>query len=158
HRGERGNLNMRAAALHVLGDVLGSSAAIAAALGILWTGWAPLDPLLSLFVAGLILRSAWLLVKQATHILLEGAPEGLDADVISRAIVETLPQVEDVHHVHAWSLNSGRPLVTLHARISEGSDASAVLAAIKALLERRFEVSHSVVQIEVGHCPDHAEP
>ena len=80
HGGDRENLNIRGAALHVLGDLLGSVAAIVAALVIFWTGWMPIDPLLSLLVALLILRSAWLLVRKSGHILLEGTPEWLDVD------------------------------------------------------------------------------
>src|SRR5436190_176363 len=78
HGAERDNVNIKGAMLHVMGDVLGSVAAIAAALVILWTGWTPIDPLLSALVAILILRSAWLLVRESGHILLEGAPVDLD--------------------------------------------------------------------------------
>ncbi|MDZ7768912.1 MAG: cation transporter [Woeseiaceae bacterium] len=78
HGGDRENLNMRGAALHVLGDLLGSVAAIAAALVILATGWLPIDPLLSVVVAMLVLRSAWMLVRRSSHILLEGTPDWLD--------------------------------------------------------------------------------
>ena len=80
HGGDRENLNIRGAALHVLGDLLGSVAAIVAGLVIFWTGWTPIDPLLSLLVALLILRSAWLLVRRSGHILLEGTPDWLDVE------------------------------------------------------------------------------
>ena len=103
-RGDRRNLNVRAAAVHVLGDMLGSAAAIAAAGVILWTGWMAIDPLLSVLVALLILRSAWFVVKESGHILLEGTPADTDVEAISQAIVNEVPEARGVHHVHLWSL------------------------------------------------------
>jgi cobalt-zinc-cadmium efflux system protein len=155
--GDHHNLNMRAAALHVLGDLLGSVGAIAAAVVILLTGWTPIDPILSLFVAALILRSAWMLVKQSTHILLEGTPEGLDIDAIRAELEAELDEVVSIHHVHAWSLTSGTPLITLHVQLREGADASAVLAELKRILRERYDLDHSVIQLERGACPDRNE-
>ncbi len=113
--GNRENLNMRSAWLHVLGDLLGFVVAIVAAAVILLTGWSPIDPILSVLVAVLILKSAAQIVKSSSHILLEGTPAGLDIDRLRADLVATLPAVADVHHVHAWSLTSEQPLVTLHA-------------------------------------------
>ncbi|MGH6916015.1 MAG: cation diffusion facilitator family transporter, partial [Geminicoccales bacterium] len=109
HGGDRRNLNIRGAALHVLADLLGSVAAIVAAMVITWTGWMPIDPLLSLLVAGLILRSAWSLVRRSAHILLEGAPDWLDDAELRDALVAAVPAVRDVHHVHVWMLTLERP-------------------------------------------------
>jgi cobalt-zinc-cadmium efflux system protein len=156
HGGDQGNLNLRGAALHVLGDLLGSIAAIAAAIVIMTTGWTPIDPLLSLLVAGLILRSAWMLVRQSAHILLEGTPNHLDIDEIKRELPAAVPAVSDVHHVHAWSLTAERPLVTLHAQLREDADHGRVLRAIKTHLSDRFAVEHSTVQLEPGACADDA--
>jgi cobalt-zinc-cadmium efflux system protein len=158
HGGDQHNLNLQGAALHVLGDLLGSVAAIAAAVVILTTGWTPIDPLLSLLVAGLILRSAWMLVRQSGHILLEGTPSHLDIEQIKRELPDAVPAVSDVHHVHAWSLTAERPLVTLHANVHEGADHGRVLRAIKAHLSDRFAVEHSTVQLEPGRCADDARP
>jgi cobalt-zinc-cadmium efflux system protein len=155
HGGDQHNLNLRGAALHVLGDLLGSVAAIAAAVVILTTGWTPIDPLLSLLVAGLILRSAWMLVRQSGHILLEGTPSHLDIEEIKRELPAAVPAISDVHHVHAWSLTAERPLVTLHANVREGADHGRVLQAIKRHLSERFAVEHSTVQLEPGPCADH---
>ena len=105
-RGDRENLNMQGAVLHVLGDLLGSVAAIVAALVIVWTGWAPIDPLLSLLVAVLILHSAWRLLRKSAHILLEGAPDWLDDAELRAAVTTALPAIQDVHHVHAWMLTT----------------------------------------------------
>ena len=153
---ERENLNIRAAAIHVMGDLLGSAAAILAALVILLTGWLPADPILSVLVALIILRSAWLVVKKSGHILLEGAPEGLDTQTVAADLTSHSAEIIAVHHVHAWSITQERPMMTLHARIAPKSarlDASPdrageVVAAIKSRLKERFGVTHATVEIE----------
>ena len=154
HGAERENVNIKGAMLHVLGDVLGSAAAIGAALVILWTGWTPIDPLLSALVAILILRSAWSLVREAGHILLEAAPAHLDVRSLKQDLVAAIPGVEDIHHVHAWSLTQDRPMVTLHARIGDASDGDRITAAIKSLLAARYGVQHATIEIESGICAD----
>jgi cobalt-zinc-cadmium efflux system protein len=155
HFGDRDNLNIRGAALHVLGDLLGSVAAIVAAVVILATGWMPIDPLLSVLVAMLILRSAWKLTRESGHILLEGAPDGLDAATLRREIPEQLEAVCNVHHVHVWSLTPGRHLVSLHAAIEEGEDRQAALVAIRTLLVERYSLDHVTIQLESRHqCAD----
>ncbi|HEX6145111.1 MAG TPA: cation diffusion facilitator family transporter [Geminicoccaceae bacterium] len=158
HGGDRENLNIRGAALHVLGDLLGSVAAIAAALIIMSTGWTAADPLLSLLVAGLIARSAWLLVRKSGHILLEGAPEWLDVGELRQDLTEAVPDVRDVHHVHVWMLTSERPLITLHATTRGEAGAPATLAAIRSFLAERYGIDHATVQIEPDGCVDAAHP
>jgi cobalt-zinc-cadmium efflux system protein len=153
--GDHENLNVRAAALHVAGDLLGSLAALIAALVIMATGWTPIDPLLSVLVAVIILRSAWRVVVESGHILLEGAPEGMDNRAMAADLVAAVPGVIDVHHVHAWSISERRPMVTLHARITDDGNApEAVTAAIKRRLKDRFGVAHATVEIEHGECAD----
>lgn len=154
HGGDRENLNMRGAAAHVLGDLLGSAAAIVGALVILATGWTPIDPLLSMLVGLLVLRSAWLVVRESAHILLEGTPAKIEPRDLRQALMSDIPDLEDVHHIHAWSLTAEMPLVTLHAQVSETADAQAVLLRIKQVLSGRFGIDHSTVQIERGHCGD----
>jgi cobalt-zinc-cadmium efflux system protein len=154
HGAERGNLNIRGATLHVLGDLLGSLAAIVAAAVILWTGWVPIDPLLSLLVAGLILRSAWFLVRKSCHVLLEGTPEWLDVAQLKVALTRAVPDVEDVHHVHAWMLTGERPLMTLHVTVCEASDHHTVLIAITRFLRSEYGIDHATVQIEPAGCAD----
>jgi cobalt-zinc-cadmium efflux system protein len=154
HGAERENLNVRGAALHVLGDLLGSVAAIVAALVILWTGWTPIDPLLSVLVALLILRSAWFVVRKSGHILLEGTPDWLDVDELRGELTAAVPEVEDVHHVHAWMLTTERPLMTLHANVREGADHTRVLLAITRVLKERYGVGHATVQVEPAGCAD----
>jgi cobalt-zinc-cadmium efflux system protein len=102
--GSRENLNMRSALLHVLGDLLGSGAAIVAATVIMLTGWTPIDPLLSVFVALIILRSAWRVVRDSGRILLEGVPDGLSIALIKADLENNVPGVRNAHHIHAWSI------------------------------------------------------
>lgn len=154
HGGDRENLNMRGAAAHVMGDLLGSAAAIVGALVILATGWTPIDPLLSMLVGLLVLRSAWLVVRESAHILLEGTPAEIEPRDLRQALMSDIPDLEDVHHIHAWSLTAEMPLVTLHAQVCETADAQAVLKRIKQVLSGRFGIDHSTVQIERGHCGD----
>lgn len=150
---DRQNLNIRAAAIHVIGDLLGSAAAILAAVVIVLTDWLPADPLLSLLVALLILRSAWLVVNKSGHILLEGAPDDLDTQTVAADLTSHIAEIDAVHHVHAWSITQERPMMTLHARIAAKpgtapADPATVVAAIKSRLKERFGVTHATVEIE----------
>ena len=134
--------------------MLGSVAAIVAAGVILATGWMPIDPLLSILVAMLILRSAWKVVSQAGHILLEGTPEDLDAVHIREVLMEEVAAVNDVHHIHLWSLTPSYPLLTLHVNLKPGSDYVLALQQVKRVLVKRFNIQHSTVQLEFEHCID----
>ena len=155
HGGDRENLNMRGAALHVLGDLLGSVAAIIAAIVILLTGWMPIDPLLSLAVALLILRSAWHLVRRSGHVLLEGSPEWLDVAEMRKALVAAVPQVESVHHVHVWGLTAERPMLTMHVRLEgEDCDPGETVRRLKEVLRRDFAIHHSTIEVETDSCAD----
>jgi cobalt-zinc-cadmium efflux system protein len=154
HGGDRANLNIRGALVHVLGDLLGSVAAMVAAGVILWTGWYPIDPLLSVLVAALILRSAWYVVRESTHILLEGTPENIDVEHLREALTDAIPAVHEIHHVHVWSLSHQRPLVTLHVVVDAAADQQAVLCRLKELLTEKYGIGHSTIQVEYEHCPD----
>lgn len=157
HGADRENLNIRGATLHVLGDLLGSVAALIAAGIILLTGWTPADALLSILVAAIILRSAFGLVRDSAHILLEAAPRGLDVAAIAPDLVASVPGVTGVHHVHAWAITQERAMVTLHAQISEAAAPDATVAAIKARLRARFGLDHATVELERAACADAAE-
>ncbi len=156
HGADRNNLNVRGALLHVWSDMLGSVAAIGAALVIMTTGWMPIDPILSVLVGLLVLRSAWFLMRDAAHVLLEGVPQQLDVHDIGRDLVLHVAVVEDVHHVHAWSLSQERSLLTLHARVTEGTNPDSAVAAIQERLADRFDIRHVTVQIELEGCSDEA--
>ena len=154
HGGDKDNLNIRGAAMHVLGDLLGSAAAILAAIVILTTGWMPIDPILSVLVALIILRAATSIVRKSGHILLEGTPEHVDPGDLRRQLVDQVPQVSDIHHVHIWSLTGGKAVLTLHAVLADGADHDQVLSDLHRALERGFGISHATIQLERGLCPD----
>ncbi|WP_009869430.1 cation diffusion facilitator family transporter [Paramagnetospirillum magnetotacticum] len=152
HGGDQDNINMRGAALHVLGDLLGSVAAIVAAGVILWTGWMPIDPILSVLVALLIVRSAWRLVAGSAHVLMEGAPDGIDVDELRHDLMAQVPGVTDIHHVHLWMLTPTQPLITLHATVSGTADDGTLLRALQTALAERFDLHHTTIQIESESC------
>lgn len=148
HSGAGDNINVRGALIHVMGDLLGSVAAIVAALVIMATGWMPIDPLLSLLVAVLIARSGWKITRQSAHILLEGAPAHIDSRRLARDIPAALEDVCEVHHVHVWSLTPERPMITLHAILREGAEQDRAVLAIRHYLSDHFNVAHTTVQVE----------
>lgn len=151
---DRENLNVRGAAIHVLGDLLGSVAALAAGAVILLTGWMPIDPLLSLLVAAIIVRSGWHVVAASAHILLEGAPKELDTRDIAPDLVANVEGVDAVHHVHVWSITQSRRMVTLHAVIGDAQDIDAVVKGIKTRLKEKFNLDHATVETERSACAD----
>ena len=153
HRVE-GNLNIESATLHVLGDLLGSVAAIAAAGTVLLTGWPYADPLLAALVTVVLLRGAIRVLRDAAHILLEGVPRHLDVEQIRVRLSADLTGRAEIHHVHAWALTMERPLITLHARVLDGSDGHDIVGQIKAQLVSEFGLDHSTVQLEIGPCLD----
>jgi cobalt-zinc-cadmium efflux system protein len=153
-RGDRENLNIRAATLHVAGDLLGSVAAVIASLVIIFTGFMPIDPLLSIVVALIIVRSAWRVVCDAGHILLEGSPAGFDARAAQQEICSALPYVLDIHHLHAWSISEQRPMVTLHACVENGTDSVLAAREIKKMLAANFSITHATVEVEYDTCLD----
>lgn len=142
---------MRAAALHVLGDLLGSVGAIVAALIIMGTGWTPIDPILSVLVSCLVLRSAWRLLKESVNELLEGAPTSLDIGELKRNLSRSIPEVRNVHHVHVWLVGE-KPLMTLHVQVVPPHDHDALLERIQHFLEHHYEIAHSTIQMEYQPC------
>ncbi|MBT4673898.1 MAG: cation diffusion facilitator family transporter [Rhodospirillaceae bacterium] len=154
HGGDKNNLNLASAAAHVMGDILGSAATIVAALVILLFGWTLADPVLSLLVALLILKSSWSIIRKSMHILLEGTPDWLDVEELKHRLVAALPEVTDVHHVHAWSLTTERPMITLHASVDGDGGSGETLLGIKRLLADDYGITHSTIQIECGDCTD----
>ncbi len=155
HTGDQENLNIRGAALHVAGDLLGSIAAIVAAIVIIYTGWMLIDPLLSIAVAGLILRSAWSLVKRSAHVLLEGAPEWLDVQTMQQRIVANVPGVGEIHHVHIWGLTPQQLMLTMHMSLRGPVDSqSDVIRRVKSFLQEEYGIGHSTIELEVDGCAD----
>lgn len=141
------SLNVRAAAMHVMGDLLGSVAAIIASGVILATGWMPIDPLLSVLVALLILRSAWSVIRESAHILLEGAPAHLDIRAVADDLAREVEGVHGASHLHAWMISEERPMVTLEVMVEQAVDRDAVVVAVKQRLRETWGVDHVTVEI-----------
>ena len=148
------NTNMRSAALHVLGDLMGSAAAIAAALAVYLFDWLYADPVLTLLIVAILGRGAYRILQESTHILLEGVPQGLDLNEIKSGLTNQVEGVVQIHHVHAWGLTAEKPLLTLHALVQEGVGIRQVVTDIKRVLRDSYRIEHSTIQVEVGPCPD----
>lgn len=156
HTGDKENLNIRGAALHVAGDLLGSVAAITAALVIIYTGWMSIDPILSVAVAVLILKSAWGLVTRSAHVLLEGAPEWLDTEQMQTKIITLVPTVASIHHVHVWGLTPQDLMLTMHVCMhDETNDPTSIIRDVKSVLQHDYGIGHSTIEVEVKDCADH---
>lgn len=155
HGADRDNLNISAAVIHVAGDLLGSVAAIVAALVIIKTSWMMIDPILSVAVAMLILKSAWVLVKRSAHVLLEGAPEWLDVEDMQRKIIEELPGVGGIHHVHVWGLTPQNLMLTMHVCLeAEAANPTDTIRRVKNFLRRDYGIDHCTIELEVDECSD----
>lgn len=156
--GNRGDGNLRGAMLHVLGDLLGSVGAIGAAIGILLTGWTVLDPLLSVLVALLVVRSAWGLVADSTLVLLQAAPAHIvPAEVM--ADLATLPDVSEVAHLHVWTLTDNRAVATVHVTPREGADLLALPRQVAARLAEAHGIDHATVEVNPpGQIPPEVRP
>lgn len=156
HRGDTRSVNIRAAILHVASDALSSGAVILGALLIQFTTWNAWDSIVTMGVALLIANSAKNILLESGHILLEGRPPNLRLDEVTNTIKGMVPEVIELHHVHAWSLSGEDVLITLHARLVEGAGRhdDEILAAIKTVLREKFGIYHSTVQTERRACAD----
>jgi len=146
-RGDREHVNIRGAMVHVLGDLLGSVAAIVAAVTIWLTGWMPIDPILSVVVSLLVLRSAWRLFRNSLHILLEGAPDNVAIGELRATLLAEVEGLADVRHVHVWSITSGKPVATLDILLERGARPASVSQAVKATLLDDYGIAHSTIEI-----------
>jgi cobalt-zinc-cadmium efflux system protein len=147
--GGRDNLNVRAALLHVIGDLLGSVAALVSGLVIFFTGWVGIDPILSLLIAGLILFSALRVLREALHALMEGVPQHLDLESIGLAIAG-VEGVRSVHDLHVWSLSASRYALSAHVVVASLAEWEPILGRIRALLRESFGIDHVTLQPETG--------
>ncbi|MGX9966663.1 cation diffusion facilitator family transporter [Roseomonas sp. F4] len=146
-RGDQGDSNLRGAMLHVLGDLLGSVGAIGAAIGIMLTGWTLLDPILSVLVAVLVVRSAWGLVSESIRVLLQAVPRGLDARA-AEADLATLPGIAEAGHFHAWTLTDESSVATVHVVPEAGADPLALPALVASRLRERYAIDHVTTQVD----------
>lgn len=145
-RGEQ-NLNTRAALLHVMGDLLGSVAALIAGVVIAFTGWTPIDPLLSLAIGALILVSSLRLLRQALHGIMEGVPLHLSLEEIGQTLA-TVPGVESVHDLHVWSVSSEEVMLSAHLGVVDMARWDGILKHSRELLHERFGIGHVTLQPE----------
>lgn len=145
-RGES-NLNTRAALLHVIGDMLGSVAAIAAGATVYFTGWQAADPLLAGGIAVLILGSSLRLLRQALHALMEGVPAHLQAEEIGLALA-AVEGVQSVHDLHIWTVGDGQVMLSAHLRLSDLAPWPDILERCRLLLEHRWQIGHVTLQPE----------
>jgi cobalt-zinc-cadmium efflux system protein len=140
-------LNMRAAFRHVLADALGSAGVLAAALVILLTGWRYADPLAGVAIALLILASSWSILHDSIHILLEGAPRGMDARGLGRRLAE-VRGVVDVHDLHVWTITSGFPALAAHVLVERDEDCHARRRELEEILLREYGIEHTTLQVD----------
>ncbi|MFN8008472.1 MAG: cation diffusion facilitator family transporter [Terriglobia bacterium] len=147
HQSEASSLNIRGAFLHVLGDALGSVAAIIAGLLMLTKGWYLADPVISILVAILILYSSWLLLRDSVDILLEGTPVHISLQKIREALCQ-VEGVESVHDLHVWTLTSGLHAMSCHAVLCGNPDHHQVLEKLSHIVRKEFEIEHTTIQLE----------
>ena len=140
-------LNMRAALRHVLADALGSAGVLVSALVILLTGWPYADPLAGLAIALLILASSWSILSDSVHILLEGAPRGLDTRGLARRLTE-VPGVVEVHDLHIWTITSGFPALAAHVLVERGDDCHARRRELEEVLLNEYGIEHTTLQVD----------
>lgn len=145
--GGKQSLNTRAARLHVLGDLLGSLAAITAGVVVITTGWTPIDPLLSLLISALLLLAALRLLRDSFNMVMETVPSGIDLEQVRQAMGQ-VDGVEDVHDLHIWQISSERIALSAHVVVSDLSQWTPQLRALTALLEQRFGINHPTLQAE----------
>ena len=164
HEGQSESLNVRGAYLEVLGDLLGSVAVVVGGVLVGAAGWARADPVASLLIAALIVPRAFALLREAVHVLAEGAPRGLDLDQL-RAHLAAVPGVVDVHDLHVWTITSGMPVLSAHVVVSDevaragGCGDGSVLDRLATCVGDHFDVEHSTFQIEpAGHVAHESTP
>jgi len=144
---EKRTLNTRSAILHILGDLLGSAAALVAGTVIFFTGWMPIDPILSLVISGLILYSTVQLLRETLNVLMEGVPRHLDLPTVGRAMAEAAGVVS-VHDLHIWTLSSGTLALSAHVIVEDISGWNQLLKVMQELLHERFDIDHVTLQPE----------
>jgi len=160
-RGDRESLNLRGAYLEVLGDLLGSIAALVAGVVILTTGFAAADAIASLLIAVMIVPRAVSLLRDVVRVLTESAPRGTDAEQIREHLLQTAGVV-DVHDVHVWTITSGDPVFTAHVEVDPGvfarGETDGMLDRLGECLKGHFDVAHSTFQLEpAGHAQHEGE-
>ncbi len=150
-RAQGESLNLRAAFAHVIADLLGSVGVIVAAVLIITTGWLYADPLVSVLIGLLILVSSWRVLREATEVLLEATPAGIDAEAVGRRMAGS-EGVVAVHDLHIWTITSGFPALSAHVVVGPQEDCHALQGQITQMLAHDYGISHTTLQ--VAHCDD----
>jgi cobalt-zinc-cadmium efflux system protein len=153
-RDSKHNINVRAAYLHLLGDTISSVAVIAGAVFIYFFGWYWIDPLITFIVGLYILKETWVVLKQAVEILMQGTPEDLDLTEVKKAL-EDLPEIDNIHHVHAWNLNDNEIHFECHVDLNDDirvSQTEKIKDKIHEILLNKFNITHVTIQYEFNCC------
>lgn len=148
---QTGNLNIKGALYHVISDALGSAGAVTAGVVMILTGWYYADSIISVLVSVLILRSAWLIIKESVHILLEGTPRGMDLKAVQNSICSH-EGVLGVHDLHAWTITQGFDALSAHLVIEDMVGSEKLIGEIKDDLSGRFHITHVTLQCETREC------
>jgi len=146
-RGERGDLNLEAVLRHTAADALGALGVIVSGAVILATDWRPIDPVIAIIIAVLILASSVRLIREPFDVLMEAAPPGVDADAVAQAVA-TVTGVRSVHELHIWSVTAGFDALAAHVVVSRGEDRDRVRREIEFLLRDRYAIQHTTLQME----------
>ncbi len=150
-RHQSANLNIKGALYHVMSDALGSAGAVAAGVVMIFTGWYYADSIISVLVSVLILRSAWVILKESAHILLEGTPRGVDLKAVQASICSN-DGVLGVHDLHAWTLTQGFDALSAHLVVEDMHKGERLINDIKDQLSGRFHITHVTLQLETKEC------
>jgi cobalt-zinc-cadmium efflux system protein len=150
---QSGNLNIKGALYHVLSDALGSVGAIIAGVIMITTKWYYADSLVSILVSALIIRGAWVLFRESTHILLEGTPKEIDLGAVQSCICSN-KRVISVHDLHAWTLTQGFEALSAHLVVKNMDESEDIISEIKHELSNKFKISHITLQLEIEECED----
>ena len=150
-RSARDNLNVRASVVHLGADALASAGVVVAGVVIIATGWAVVDPIAGILIALLVLVGSWGVVRDAVHVLLEGAPRGVNAAAVGARLASE-PGVRDVHDLHVWEITSGFPALSAHVLVDPGGDCHGIRRILERALADEFGIDHTTLQV------DHAQP
>ena len=151
-RGQKGDINVRGAFLHMAADTLVSVGVVASGVVITLTGWTAIDPIVSLAIAAVILASTWRLLAESLRLTLDGTPEGIDADRVVESMLG-VAHVKGVHHVHIWAMSTTTNALTAHVAIDDPAAWEQAKAALKAALKAEG-IAHSTLEMEApgSHC------
>jgi cobalt-zinc-cadmium efflux system protein len=151
--GKDASLNVKGAYLEVWADMLGSVGVIGAAIAIYFTNWSWIDPVVAIAIGLWVLPRTWILLRDTTHILLQGVPRGIELDAV-RAAMNAVPGVASTHDLHIWSVSGSDVSLTAHVTLAPGGDAEATRKAVAAMLAEQFDIEHATIQTEAEACGD----